>query len=165
MRYASLLLAATLLVGSACARGGALAPGELTGDPIPLTRLPEANSFRQYSGLTDSVRVVVRTEQAWREIWAAVHRDRTEAPALPQVDFERDMLVVAALGARPTGGFGIHVEAAHQEAGYINVLVRRELPGERCGSTQAFTQPVDIVRLPRSPQPVRFREDVLVRSC
>lgn len=136
------------------------------GEPVALVRLrSEPFSFTYASGLTDSARVVVRHTQQWTDLWNSLWSRHFPQPVLPDVDFSRDMLVVAALGTRPTGGYGPYVDSAYQRTDHLEVVVRKVAPGTSCVTTQAITQPVDVARLPRSDQRVRYRERSVVVDC
>jgi hypothetical protein len=81
------------------------------------------------------------------------------------VDFGREMLVLVALGSRPTTGYGILVDSAFADGEGLLVQVRTVAPGPRCGTGQALTQPVDVARVPRSEGAVRFRDRPEVIDC
>ncbi|HEX8243327.1 MAG TPA: protease complex subunit PrcB family protein [Longimicrobium sp.] len=133
---------------------------------LPVNRLrAEPYSFAYYSGMADSARVTVRDAGAWRQAWSAVWRGSSPVPALPQIDFGQEMVVVVALGTRNSGGYSILVDSAYQYGDRVEVVVRKESPGSRCFTTAALTQPVDIARIPASTLPVRFRERSFVHDC
>jgi hypothetical protein len=156
------------LLGSGCAE-----PTELlsttTGDagtPLPITRLrAEPYSFAYSSGMTDSARLAIRDVDQWQQVWSAIERGSSPTRALPPVDFAQEMLIVAALGTRSSGGFSIYVDSAYQRDDHVEVVVRKVSPGAGCFTTAAFTQPVDIARLPASTLTVRFRERSTVHGC
>ena len=161
---------AALLLGSACSPTELLSPqshaAEGAGEVIPLERLrAEPYSFTYSSGLTDSARIVVRDAQSWSKLWQQIWARHSPLPPLPAVDFSRDMLIVAALGTRSSGGYSIYIDSAYQRADHVEVVVRKVSPGSRCVVTAAFTQPVDIARIPRVNQPVRYQEQSVVHHC
>ena len=164
MRHSSFpLLIALVLSAAACSQ--AAAPRE-SGSPVRVIRLrPEPYSLTYFSGLDESQRAVVRDEAAWRGAWAAIWRRHSPEPPLPQVDFDREMLVIAALGTRPTTGYGILVDSAFAEGDGLLVRIRTVTPGPRCGTGQALTQPVDVARLTRTQGVVRFRDEPQVHDC
>jgi protease stability complex PrcB-like protein len=86
-------------------------------------------------------------------------------PAPPQIDFSREMIAFVALGERATGGFTILVDSAATTSSGVVIWVGTVSPGSRCGTTQAFTQPVDIARLPRIDAAVHFVDVVSASSC
>jgi hypothetical protein len=133
---------------------------------VPVIRLrPGGESFTVFSGMNDSARIVVRDSAAWRRAWETIHRPFIPAPPVPRIDFERDMIVVAALGRRPTEGYGVVIEEATQDTSGMEIVVRKTSPGAGCLTPAAVTQPVDVARLPASDQPVRFRERNVVVPC
>lgn len=92
-------------------------------------------------------------------------RGHSPQPQIPDIDFSQEMVVVVALGERPTGGYSIFVESASESASGVAVRIRSVSPGSSCATTQALTQPVDIGRLPRRDGPVSFAEQTVVEEC
>lgn len=164
--YRLVLYVAVAITGlEACANAGFLLP-QPEGEVIPITRLrAEPYTFTHHSGLADSARIVVRDANTWAATWTAIWRRHSPEPALPSIDFSQEMLVVAALGTRSSGGYSIYVDSAYQRSDHIEVVIRKVSPGSRCIVTAALTEPVDIARLPRSSQSVRYRERSVVHNC
>jgi hypothetical protein len=149
---------------SALARGQP--PAQPQREPVPIGRFRDGRSaFTSYSGLVDSIRVVVRDSTAWRELWQQINRPFFPPPTLPTVDFQREMVVVAALGARPNAGFDVVIEGAKEDSSGIEVNVRRSSPAAGCPVAAAVSQPVDLARLPASGRALRFRERSIVIPC
>jgi len=121
--------------------------------------------FTQYSGIADSMRLVIRDAGAWRSYWSAIHRPFIPAPPVPDVDFTREMIVLAAMGTRPTGGFAIRIENARADSARILLLVRRTVPGTGCAVPASVTQPVDLARIPTTALPISFAERVDRTDC
>ena len=158
------LVVALSLAALACS--ATLDGPEQPGTTVPITRLrAEPYSFTYYSGLKQSERLIIRDEATWRATWLAIWGTVTPTPALPTIDFDREMVVVAALGERRTGGFGIVVESATVAGADMMVRIRTTAPGPTCVTTLAFTQPVDVARLPRTAAPVSFADDAVVIDC
>lgn len=132
---------------------------------LALHRFGGATPFAYYSGLDDSARFVVRDAASWRARWDAINREMQPAPPVPAVDFSREMVVVAALGRRPSGGWSIVVDSAVWRGDAVEVFVRQLAPGRGCFTTAAISSPVDVVRVPRRDAPVRFREQVVREDC
>ena len=143
-------------------------PGVVTveGTPFPIDRLSSIDDYvRYHSGLNEPARVVIRTEQEWTALWDQMLNNFHPKPAMPVVDFSQHMLVVAAMGAQPTGGYGIRIENVSRRNAVITATVRLTSPGARCFTSQALTQPADIVRMPRSELPVHFVDASSVHEC
>src|SRR5262245_25321505 len=99
---------------------------------VPLTRLRGGPvAFSTYSGLIDSTRAVVRDSVRWRLLWERLNKPFYPRPALPPIDFQREMVVVAALGAKPSGGYGLLIQSAEQDSIGIEGALRRRNPAPR----------------------------------
>lgn len=135
-------------------------------EPLTLVRLrSEPYSFAFNSGLTEPQRLVIRDAAAWEQVWNAIYRHHSSPPARPAIDFQREMVIVAALGERPTGGFSILVETATETTAGVTIGIRSVSPGSRCAVTLAITQPVDIARVTRRNGIVTFAETTQVIDC
>jgi hypothetical protein len=77
---------------------------------------------------------------------------------MPEVDFSKEMVVIAALGEKPSSGYGIIIDGACEVDGHVEVFVTSVDGG--CGGLQiaAVTAPADAVRIPQTDLPVVFRE-------
>ena len=124
-----------------------------------------ADGFTQYSGIRDSQRVVIRDSQAWQRYWAEIHRPFIPSPAMPEVDFSREIVVLAAMGTRPTGGFIIRIDTATVDSNRVLVQVTQVVPGKGCAVPAAVTQPVDMVRVSTTGLPISFAERVERTDC
>jgi hypothetical protein len=146
------------------------------GTPVTVTPLgPKRSgprmSFTSNSGIGDPLRIVIRDGDAWREMWKRIHSPDadhdpiSELPPLPEIDFSREIVVVVASGARANGGYAIIVDGAYERDDRLEIVVRSVSPGKGCFNVQMVTQPVDIVRLPKTERSVVFRENEVVHEC
>jgi len=171
MRHPVFTAAVLALLSAGCAAPTEIATlrnesGTPGGEVLTVTRLrAEPYSFTYHGGMTDSARVTVRDAGDWRQLWNAVWAGTSPVPPLPQVDFTSEMVVAAALGSRATGGFSIYVDSAYRHDDHVEVVIRKESPGAHCATTQAFTHPVDLARIPATGLPVTFRERGTVHDC
>jgi hypothetical protein len=137
-----------------------------SGTEVPVVRLrAEPYSLAYYSAMQESQRLVVRDADTWSSVWAGIVGSQSPAPAPPAIDFSKEMVVVASLGARPSGGYSILVQAATMTDDGLYVQVRTISPGRNCAVTAALTQPVDVARLPATDRAVHFVEDPIVKDC
>ncbi len=74
-------------------------------------------------------------------------RSRLGGAELPPVDFARELVVVAAAGQKPSGGHTISVGRVTLKDGELLIEVVETTPDQQCMTTQALTQPVDVVAL------------------
>jgi hypothetical protein len=133
---------------------------------IPLVRFrKDSVAFATFSGLTDSARVVIRDAARWRDYWSRIHSPFIPPPRVPEIDFRREMVILASLGRRPSLGYDILIQSARRDSAGIEVRLRRSNPGRGCALGAAETEPVDLARIPASNQPVRFTELITALPC
>lgn len=131
-----------------------------TPQPLALTRITQP----AFSGFDTPQRLVIRSQPAWEAAWATLWARAGQSPALPPVDFTRDVVLLAAAGARPTSGYFIAIEAASATGDAATVTVRSYAPGAGCEILPVVTTPVDVVSMPRRDR-VTFVEESQVRPC
>ena len=113
------------------------------------------------SGIGEARRMVVRDANAFAQVWSELG-----AGDRPEVDFTQNVVVVAALGQRPTGGYEIAVSHVGQADGQLNIEVVETTPGPNCLTAGAETQPVDVVVVPTAaPRGWSFLERKEIRAC
>jgi hypothetical protein len=162
----SLRVLVAILMATACRSTIAAGQHGLRTAPVSLSRLRDGSTaFSSYAGIGDPMRAVIRDSTAWRQLWDRINRPFVPAPALPPIDFGREMIVVAALGSRPNGGYDVVIEGAEQDSAGIEISVRVASPAAGCPVATAITQPIDLARVPLTDQPIRFRERDVVVSC
>jgi hypothetical protein len=118
----------------------------------------EALVSETHSGLVEERREVVRDETGWARLWDEIYASVTPRPSRPAVDFARDMLVVAATGTRPSGGFAIRVTGVTQRGDDLEVTVLETCPPPGAMVTMELTRPVAVVSVPRLALVPRFTE-------
>jgi hypothetical protein len=133
----------------------------------PAQRPPELALFpyRSNSGITTRERLVVTDQARWAQVWADIVRNHSPTPPVPVVDFDRETIVVAAMGQRSSGGYVITIDSGTVEANTVVLSVTERSPGMTCGTTAALTAPVALARILRARATVRFVEKTAVTDC
>jgi len=163
VRTALLLFVAAVGCRAAFAGGQ---PVPASREPVPLTRFDNrVAGSSEYSGYREETRVIVRDTVAWRQAWARLNAGKFPQPALPQVDFDREAVVVAAMGGRPSGGYEISIAGASPSADTLDIAIRTTSPGNGCAVSASTTQPVDVAKIPARFRRVRFRQIDSVITC
>jgi len=149
----------TCLCVAACGGGPeAPSPEELP----PITR-PDRLYRDAVSGVTESVRVVIRDQEALEDLWLRATSEQLETPALPQIDFEREMVLVAGAGRMTTEdrieitGAGVRRRRT-QQGNEEDVLIVQVVTVRGCGRVTADAYPVDIVKVARFDDRVQWEE-------
>jgi len=152
---------AAILLMCLCLAGCGRAP--VASSPLPIERI-EAPT-RQFTTQRSSLRVVVRDAATWQSIWTQTFLGREPAPPLPFVNFDDEMIVVAALGEQPSSGYDIRIESAFVDGAGTRVDLKVLSPGGNCSVAIVMTQPVDFARVPRRLGPLRFVESKGATRC
>jgi hypothetical protein len=106
------------------------------------------------TGFTDSLRLTIRDEETFRGVWAQATQRQATAPALPQIDFQSQMVLLVSAG-RMRAGDQIHVDSIGRYEGRLVAIVRTTV---ECQQFPAVAHPVEIVRVRRSESQVMFIE-------
>src|SRR5262245_35790098 len=145
MNVAMRCVASVLLLLASCTACAAVAA------PVPFSTLAKGLA----SGVGQPTQVVVRTENDWAALWSR-HMGTQIAPSPPPVDFSRDMVVALFMGERPTGGYAIEVTRIERTDSGLSVHYQTTRPDPAAMQPQALTQPLHLVALPRTDDPVTF---------
>jgi hypothetical protein len=121
--------------------------------------------YRHYNGYRERERLVIRTPAEWSQAWARITGSAEPRRPAPAIDFDREMVILVAMGERPTGGYSITIEGVYDASGRVFAVVREKSPGADCFVTEAFTQPIDAVRVPRRDGAVTFVEQAETVVC
>ena len=118
--------------------------------------LPWINSFPSKNAFRLVIRNRDEFSQLWKRFLAPIPPDKW-VPPMPEVDFSKEMVVVAAMGEKPSSGYWIIIDGACEVDGHVEVFVSSVNGG--CGSQLGVvTSPADAVRIPQTDLPVVFRE-------
>ena len=142
-----------------------LLPGpKMSGPSLPLrfggTRpfpRPPVNSLPSDKALRLVIKDRAELSDLWKRLSARVPPGGW-VPPIPEIDFSKEMVVVAAMGARPTSGYWIIIDGACEVDGQVEVFVSNVEDATCSGRLPVETYPADAVRLPRTDLPIVFRE-------
>ena len=148
-----------------------LLPGpRMTGPSLPLrfggTRpfpRPPVNGFPSENAL----RLVIQNRDEYNDFWkrftAGMLPGNSIPPPPPEIDFSKELIVVSAMGQRPSSGYWTFIDGACEVDGQVEVFVSN-VEDVRCiGQFPVVSYPADAVRLPQTDLPVVFRETQI--SC
>ena len=121
--------------------------------------------YRHTSGFDTQQQFVVRDSATWATTWTMVLGSHSPKPPLPSVDFSREMIVVASMGTRSSGGYTVGIDSVFVARDTVFFRVRETSPGPRCGTTAALTSPVGLARVERSEMPVGYEISPVISDC
>lgn len=114
---------------------------------------PEEQRWRVVaSGMQAAVRVPVARRIAdpgtWIDAWAALHANKSDPPARPEIDFWSETAVIILLGQRPTGGYEVSVVDIDLSRDPAHIEIDVTLPAAGSVVSQALSTPYLIVAIP-----------------
>lgn len=143
-------------------------PPELPGLPSDAVTVPYQRFLHlggPFGGPAARARLVIRNEDEWVEFLSQRVGPRLEPEGLAAPDFGQNMLLVAAMGQRPTAGYGISIEGVYESEGRLFVDVLEITPEPGCFLAQVVSAPVAAVLISRREGPVVFVEREEIRPC
>lgn len=150
-RWVRLAICCALLLARCTSKSGQF----LRVEPLPGGGRAALYESKQHTETT----TVVRTVMVWDSLW-----QRVGSGPRPEIDFEREMLVVAGLGMGDWDrDASIRIDGARPDSLIAIVNVRDGIPF-LC-HRDAFRAPMQIVRVARDPRPVAFRQVVKHLNC
>jgi hypothetical protein len=156
------LLLALSVAGCSRAR-----PGTMTPTSAPVGSVSSSSSSRRFAvdesarvyyndggGLKDSVRLVIRDQRSWTDLWRQVTSEEKSPPPLPSVDFAHEMLLVAGAG-RMSPGDQIRIDSVAEVGNTLSVVVRTRV---ECRKFPGTSYPLEVVRTASSSKRIVFEE-------
>ncbi|HEV8357634.1 MAG TPA: protease complex subunit PrcB family protein [Gemmatimonadales bacterium] len=153
-----------VVLAAACSPSGTDGADQLLLGPRVGTVIPEP-VFRDFYTALPAQQTVVGDPAAWRALWDGVTWGVSPEPPLPAVDFSRDLVLVAAMGRRPTGGYAVTIDSVYRHERGTAAYVTETEPGTGCITTQALTAPAVGVTVPKEVAPIQFVVRRAVHDC
>ena len=131
------------LLGCATAAGG---------DPLPIRLLVKG----AFSGIQEAKQMVIKDRAAWEMLWTQHNVNKASAAPLPEVDFSKEMVIVATMGTKRTGGFSLEIVRAERRGKKLRIVVQQASPPPGAMTIQALTAPFHFVAVPRRDLEAEF---------
>lgn len=157
------LLALLALFAAGCAKDAADVRIPEDAQSLAMEELYSAETH--WSGYEDPVRTVITDAEAWAEAWETLHATVSPVPERPHVDFDASVLVLAAMGQRPSTGYSVTIEDVQHHEGTLYVSLLERSPGPSCMTGGALTAPAHVVQVPRAGTAVEFDVRRETYSC
>lgn len=95
--------------------------------------------------------IIIKNREEWEKLWIQFTRNNSPQPKVPQIDFDKEIVIGVFLGTRRTGGYNIVIEQAIDESSNnYTLFVRYDIPKRGSIVTMAMTSPFHIIAIDRS---------------
>jgi len=111
-----------------------------------------------FSGISEVKQEVVKSGDAWEKLWKQHTIAAGESDRIPAVDFSKEMVVVATMGAKRTGGYTIEIVGVEPKDKTLKISVKKTSPPPDAMTIQALTAPFHFVAVPKSNLKPEFVE-------
>ena len=119
---------------------------EQTDNNIELTTLSEGH----YSGLSgDGYNFMIQTQLELDSIWTIIYANSSPSSDAPEVDFAKELVLLAYMGTYPTGGYSIDITGIELKDGAYSYTISKTSPAEDSVVTTAITAPYHLIRFNR----------------
>lgn len=115
------------------------------------------------ASISERKNYAVYTEADFARLWGMAYGD--DAPALPEIDFNRMYVIGVFAGEQSSGGHGINVSRVTDEGGTRTIAITLTAPGAGCVTTQALTSPFQLITVPTSSATLARTEQTVTTAC
>jgi hypothetical protein len=110
----------------------------------------------QSTGIRTRRAEVISRADLWAQAWEEIVANRSPKPLVPIVDFERNIVILAALGETADACKSIAIESVERRNGELLVSIKETRPPASCVCPPVTVQPVHVVSVPRAATGARF---------
>jgi hypothetical protein len=111
-----------------------------------------------FSGIHEAKQEVVKSADAWEKLWKQHVTSMSASDKIPAVDFSKEMVVVATMGTKRSGGYSIEIVDVVASGETLKISVKKTSPPPDAMSIQALTAPFHFVAVPKSKLKPEFVE-------
>lgn len=118
-----------------------------------------------HSGISTQRFETIRDPASLQALWKFHRAGLPTAPAVPEVDFSKEMLIAAFAGQKSSGGYQLNITGLERRGKQTEVSLSLTQPGPDCIVAEALTQPYVIAKLSKTKGPVSFKLSRKTFSC
>jgi hypothetical protein len=123
---------------------------------LPIRNLSKGS----FSGIDEAKQEVLKDQATWEKWWSRHSVGSKPAEKLPNVDFEKEIVVAITMGRQRTGGYAVEILDARESNKRLQIKVKKTMPKPGGMAIQALTSPFHYVAIPKSGLKPEFLEDL-----
>ena len=132
---------------------------------LPDTKVTEI-AQGQNGGFENQKFTVIHSKEEFEKYWAIAYKNYLEKPELPNIDFEKENVILIAAGTQNSGGYNIYLLPEPNLTGQNFLFtVILEKPGNNCVVTEALTSPYKFYSVKKAIDPIDFTLKEKVIEC
>jgi len=110
----------------------------------------------EYCGHESSGEYVIKNVKNWENLWGQIISISFPKPEVPEINFEKDMVLGVFVGTIPTGGYSIEISKIVEKDSCLEVYIQGKTPEMGDRVTMALTQPYHLVRTAKTDKEVKY---------
>ena len=116
-------------------------------------------------GFKTKTNLVISTQKEFLKIWGQAFVNYMNKETAPEVDFEKNIILLVALGEKTSGGHTIKVNSVTESKDNTVVKVLEISPGKGCMTAEVITYPYQIVQIEKPNKNIQFSAIEKVIDC
>lgn len=133
-----------------------------TDGPLTMTQV----YHQKNTGIRAQRGEVISRESRWSQVWDEINSTISPKPPLPTVNWDTQMLVLAARGETADACKDVEIERVERQSGELRVSIAEKNPGANCGACPpVVVHPVHVVAVPRAATGARFDWHAATANC
>ena len=108
---------------------------------------------------TSKQNLVICSKEDWEMLWPKITGKVMTSRELPDVDFDKQMVVACFMGKKNSGGYAVKITKVVKEGDEVKVYVREIRPDGKTDSAIKSSSPYHMVLVPKAEGKVSFVED------
>lgn len=116
-------------------------------------------------GFKEETNQVITNKAEFEKIWKQAYANYMIKEETPEVDFEKNVVLLVAMGEKSSGGHTIKITNATETSNNTIVNVLSTSPGKGCMTTESITYPFQIVQIEKPNKPIEFKIEKKVIDC
>src|SRR3989338_6537947 len=121
------------------------------------------------SGIAERVFYSIYNSNDWEDIWLKMNSNILEQRELPEVDFDKYIVIAMFQGSKSSGVYDIEatkvVETNYTLNNVVRVTVKETFPGNDCQVTTIITSPYHIIKIPKTGKDINFLMTNVTKNC
>ena len=101
----------------------------------------------------------VTSQAVLEEVWFAIHANQITPPAIPEVDFTSETVIIVILGERRSAGYSVRAAGVTRGERAVEVRIEVLSPSPHLMTASVLTSPFEISAISVTDTPVTFVGD------
>ena len=116
-------------------------------------------------GFKTNTNLVISTQEEFLKIWDQAFAYYMNKETAPSIDFEKNVVLLVALGQKTSGGHTIKVSSVVETKDSTIVNILKTSPGKSCMTAEVITYPYQIVQIEKPIKNIQFSAIEKVIDC